>query len=530
MSFTCTLTNNAFNSIVQHVTYPTTGGTDYYTANDTFSVTQGEDVRFYCNAGPTNTIYLDGTVVASTTNYTWTPDADFEVTFESSIGTYGKLYIVRTSQPVVTPRVTITYNGNTIQTISSDDTITLPTNGKVMATDIVVSGTDVYSTEIGYNGDTVATGTGTFTKTLQCANKVMASDVEVDVVIETPVLIDNYITFSSRWPFGLITMEEEAGWDGTIEYSIDTVNWSVWDGETPLDSSQSGTTKYLYIRGSNNTYIARDYNSWVILDGKDVSVSGYISKLLNYNMDSVDLGREALAYLFTENDYIVDASGLILNGNMTSSSEDCYEEMFSFSTLEKPPILPSTTLSFGCYTYMFAGCESLTTAPELPATTLPGRCYEGMFSGCRSLTTAPVLPATTLAFYCYADMFVDCISLTSAPTLPATTLANYCYDSMFYNCTSITSMPALPATTLTNYCYYRMFSGCTNIKLSTSRTGAYQTAYRIPKSGTGTTGTNSLQDMFYDTGGSFKGTPTINTTYYTSNTVISPTGTGGGGN
>ena len=67
-----------------------------------------------------------------------------------------------------------------------------------------------------------------------------------------------------------------------------------------------------------------------------------------------------------------------------------------------------------------------------------------------------------------------------------------------------------------------MFSGCTNIKLSTTQTGEYQTAYRIPKSGTGTTATDTLQNMFAGTGGTFTGTPNINTTYYlsTSNTVV----------
>ena len=100
------------------------------------------------------------------------------------------------------------------------------------------------------------------------------------------------------------------------------------------------------------------------------------------------------------------------------------------------------------------------------------------------------------------------------------TMASYCYYSMFSNCTSLTTAPALPATTLANYCYNSMFQGCTKIKLSTTQTGEYQTPYRIPTSGTGATATNALQNMFTYTGGTFKGTPSINTTYYTSNTVV----------
>ena len=149
-------------------------------------------------------------------------------------------------------------------------------------------------------------------------------------------------------------------------------------------------------------------------------------------------------------------------------------------------------------------------------------CYQEMFDGCTSLTTAPELPATTMADYCYMYMFYGCTSLTTAPELPATKLARDCYDGMFNWCTSLTTAPSLPATTLTESCYYGMFRGCTKIKLSTTKTGEYQTAYRIPTSGTGTTATDALADMFANTGGTFVGTPKINTTYYlsTSNTVV----------
>ena len=126
-------------------------------------------------------------------------------------------------------------------------------------------------------------------------------------------------------------------------------------------------------------------------------------------------------------------------------------------------LLPTTTLTYGCYSRMFNKCISLTTAPALPATTLAQACYQGMFNGCTGLTTAPTLPATTLAEACYEEMFNGCTGLTTAPTLPATTLANGCYRIMFQNCTSLTTAPELPATTLATYCYVSMFSGCTNL-------------------------------------------------------------------
>jgi len=59
-----------------------------------------------------------------------------------------------------------------------------------------------------------------------------------------------------------------------------------------------------------------------------------------------------------------------------------------------------------------------------------------------------------------------------------------------------------------------MFFGCSKLKLSTSQTVNYTTSYRIPKSGTGTYANSALGGMFDNTGGTFTGTPSINTTYY----------------
>ena len=148
--------------------------------------------------------------------------------------------------------------------------------------------------------------------------------------------------------------------------------------------------------------------------------------------------------------------------------------------------------------------------------TMADYCYTYMFPGCTSLTQAPALPATTLASSCYYSMFQDCTSLTQAPALPATTLADRCYGSMFYGCTSLTQAPALPATTLADNCYQYMFYGCTALKLSSTQIDEYTIKYRIPASGTGTSASSAFSSMFTSTGGTFTGTPEINTTYYLS--------------
>lgn len=126
----------------------------------------------------------------------------------------------------------------------------------------------------------------------------------------------------------------------------------------------------------------------------------------------------------------------------------------------------------------------------------------------------------TVGDYCFYTLFYNCSSLTTPPELPATTLWIDCYENMFTWCSNLVALPYLPALTLSNYCYSQMFYNCTNIKLSTTQTWEYQTPYRIPWEWTWTTWSRSLFNMFYGTWWTFTWNPTINTTYYTSNTVI----------
>ena len=126
----------------------------------------------------------------------------------------------------------------------------------------------------------------------------------------------------------------------------------------------------------------------------------------------------------------------------------------------------------------------------------------------------------TVSDYCYYQLFYNCSALTTPPKLPATTLSVWCYYYMFAACTNLNWLPELPATTLSNNSYYYMFMNCSKIKLSTTQTWEYQTPYRIPTTWTWSSQTNSLQNMFTSTWWTFTWTPSINTTYYTSNTVI----------
>ena len=358
---------------------------------------------------------------------------------------------------------------------------------------------------------------------------------------EAEQIATSFLTFSSPNAFTLSSAAGEKTWDGILEYSTNLTSWTTWDGTTSLDSS-SDATHVLYVRGTGNTIItgAGDTVNWV-LDGSNIECSGNIEYLLDYNTAATGehpaMGDKAFRLLFKSCSALTSAPELPAEG-MTEScyaglfydcvnldeapelpattlSESCYSGMFSGCTsLTIAPELPATTLDWNCYRYMFQGCTNLTTAPELPATTLASYCYLSMFQGCTSLTTAPELPATSLATQCYDSMFSGCQSLTTATELPATTLANWCYRNMFNGCTSLTTPPELPATTLKSRCYLSMFSGCTSIKLSATKTNEYGIPYRVPASGDGTDATDALTSMFDSTGGTFTGTPDINTTYY----------------
>ena len=327
---------------------------------------------------------------------------------------------------------------------------------------------------------------------------------------------ESYLTFKSQNSFKIGAHENTKSWDGTLEYFSSDNTWTVWDGTSYLSALTNGAEYVLYLRGTGNTVITGGQKQF-ILSGSNISCDGNIENLLDY--------------------------AAVEAGEHPTMATNCYAYMFAgCASLIQAPELPATTLAQGCYTYMFYDCPSLTQAPELPATTLADYCYTYMFGYCSSLKRAPKLPATTLAYYCYGHMFSNCTSLAQAPELPATTLAGRCYYAMFSNCTSLIQasklhattlsdeccsnmfseckslmqVPELPVITLSRECYGHMFNGCTSLKLSETKTEEYTQEYRIPSSGDGTTSSDALIRMFNSTGGTFAGTPKINTTYYLS--------------
>ena len=367
-----------------------------------------------------------------------------------------------------------------------------------------------------------------------------------------------YLTFSSQGTFD-ITGRCWAGpiWNGDMYYSFDGDEWNEWDGNKISAGIQNGEY-VLLMRGVGNSMVSYydddddggTFYGFKIKGEAGVACSGNIELLLDYqtviNGGHPTMGDRCFCQTFAVCDLVsapalpattlsrgcyqsmfIGCTGLTSAPELPASSltPNCYLRMFGGCTgLTAAPELPATTLADSCYQQMFERCTGLTAAPALPATMLAQGCYKQMFDGCTGLTVASALPATTLANYCYQQMFRSCTSLTSASELPATTLANGCYQQMFDGCTGLQTIPALPATVLANSCYMNMFKACTGIKLSEEQNSEYTTPYRIPESGTGTIGTSSLTGMFDSTGGTFKGTPSINTTYYLANQVVPAAG------
>lgn len=305
---------------------------------------------------------------------------------------------------------------------------------------------------------------------------------------ETPT---DSILFYSRTLFSLYIANKN--WGGSLYYSFDHSNWQELQNAISYEGQLNGSWYVLYVRGESNVKLSNGTNGsrWT-LSGNGIKCVGNLNNLLDYSQTITSISAEAMAYLFY----------------------DCASVDFDVS-------LPALQIGNYAYQSLFGNCKSMVKAPDLPATSIGSSCYRDMFYGCSALTDIPdILPAMTLNTSSYDRMFGDCTLLKKCPKLPATALANSCYVSMFRGCIMLEQIPELPAITLKSNCYTSMFQDCSKIKLSETQVDEYQIAYRIPSSGTGTTATNALTNMFVGTGGTFNGAPTINTPYYTSNTII----------
>lgn len=332
------------------------------------------------------------------------------------------------------------------------------------------------------------------------SGEMFGNDAEAYVELP-PIYTGDFLSFSSNQPFSIGTRNSAKYWDGVLEYSTDATTWNVWDGSTAI-----GNALRLYIRGIGNTKITGSYSgNWTLTATAGVKVQGTLETLLDYATAGQGLTPAAadhcFLWLFGDWAYLEDAGDLVI---MTYSPVGYCESLFQRCfRLTKAPALGEATIGSVACAGMYYGCTSLVNPP---AGVIKGFLTNGygsshcmsMFNGCTSLTT-PVL-----------------ISLTSSAIL-----TNSLYQ-MYYGCTSLEKLPRFRGAAPANIaaCQY-MFRGCSKIKLSATEAGEYVNAFRIPWSGTAATiGRDALKDMFTNTGGTFTGTPSANTYYYTSNEVI----------
>ena len=310
----------------------------------------------------------------------------------------------------------------------------------------------------------------------------------VRVLTTATELVPQYITFKSPTASFTLTPGDGtvAGKDGILEYSTDAETWIEWDELTALSSGVQNGSNVLYIRGTGNTTITGTSGSvgtkgWHIT-GSNVSVIGNIAALLDWRT--------------------------VAKGRLPEISSGAFSYLFGHGANQS---------SWG---------QAIKYAHQLviPYEELPGYAFCYMFRNQKALLTPPSLPAMTVGQFAYQSMFDGAAALTIPPALQATSIRRGSYKWMFNACTGLKTPVSLSVVELPQEVYYGMYNGCSSLKVSSSSdSSTYISNFRVPSTGTGTIGTDSLTDMLVSTGGSVTGTPSINTYYYTENYMVDST-------
>lgn len=279
---------------------------------------------------------------------------------------------------------------------------------------------------------------------------------------------------------------QEEGYDESfyadVWYSTDGgTNWIGTEGNTTINVASGDTVMVkckladCVVDRQDGTYDPHPRPCTFIGSTASFDVEGNIMSLI-YGDDFS--GETSMEYTYTYMEYDVETR----EPTETEGSTGCQLDQMFYGTnviSAENLVLPATTLSISCYSYMFQGCTSLTQAPSLPATTLADWCYNGMFEATNVLPDCTNIDFTSQSVVASGGLkglfrgtkitdndlrnILPINSQTNNYYLPVTTLSNGCYQDMFNGCTSLTTAPELPATTLASYCYQFMFSGCTNL-------------------------------------------------------------------
>lgn len=131
------------------------------------------------------------------------------------------------------------------------------------------------------------------------------------------------------------------------------------------------------------------------------------------------------ANLFLQCTKLVDASDLSLAISLGSKTYSFYRMFYGCTGLKNPPYLPITSLSTGCYAYMFNGCSSLKlSATETGNYTIPYRIpktgtgtagsgsFTSMFSGTGGTFTSDPTINTTYYLWDWSAVTTGIVSIT----------------------------------------------------------------------------------------------------------------------
>ena len=264
-------------------------------------------------------------------------------------------------------------------------------------------------------------------------------------------------------------------WYFVAEYEddiVDAVNWLFFTAK------EAGTTISYKNVGGNSPDVQYSLNfggPWTPLaEGETVTLENVGDRVFLKGNNPSGFSHAEDVYTQFEIEGLADLSGSVMSlidGRGLSEvipNDYCFTHLFENCKINRimewyP--LPALTIKAYCYSYMFAGCETLLNAvSDLPATELAPYCYSHMYEGCTNIPSISTLPADELAEGCYAYMFNRCSKLYGFSDLPATKLAAYCYSHMFSDCVFMYDLSQLPALTMAPYCYESMFSGCNSIE------------------------------------------------------------------
>lgn len=215
----------------------------------------------------------------------------------------------------------------------------------------------------------------------------------------------------------------------TIEKSSDGVNWtSMGSTSTTGITATVPANGRLYLRCSTTHWSNGSSYYDTVNMSKNYQVGG--------NSMSLIYGSS-----FTGNERSLPYSGQ-WSGNHLS-------RLFSASTTLQDAqdlLLPSETLDYYCYGYMFYNCTNLKTVPKIMATSSNNQATGAMtymFYQCKNLVLPPKINISNLGYAICESMFQNCTSLTTTPELKAGTLVGNCYKNMFAGCRSLNNVKCL---------------------------------------------------------------------------------------